>query len=678
MPSTCHIDIETFSTVDLPKSGVYVYAEHQDTEITVLCYAFNKGPVNTWVPHDGVPESIVVPMLAFHEERGGTFTASVNIPTKLGLHAEDGGEFRAHNAQFEITNLNGLPGEKINFPLTELEQWTCTMAKCCAHGLPAGLEDAARALQVEHQKDTIGKIDMLQLSKPRRKVDEPRWTYAAAPEKFIRLFKYCVDDVEAERAIDVALKDLSKPERAVWLLDQRINQRGIAVDLEAVHNIQTLVSGYRTVLDDKCRAITGGIGPGKVAQLGDWARGQGFDIPDLQAETIRDILAAKTAPPKIHKVLHIRSLFGMAAVAKYWALEAATCSDGRLRGMFMYHRAATGRWAGNIVQLQNLYRGSVKDLNSLITACKALSLDWLRVLYQQNPMLLFASAVRGMFIAAPGKVLVAVDYGQVEARCVAWMAGQKDKLEAFSTHGMVYELTGAKIHHLPDDLDYLRSMKKNNPDARFNGKVAELACGFQGGWAAVAKMARKYNVKMKRHFAEKLKDDWRVANPRIVIMWRKLEDAALVAVAHPGQVVRSCKIRFKTSGDFLYMHLPSGRKLAYYKPEISIGHFGRNQVTYMGINTDTRQWMRVHAYGGRWTQNAAEGICRDLLARAMLAVEAAGYAVVAHVHDELIMEIDEDQADLTEVVDIMCDLPKWAKGFPIHADGFISKRYRKG
>lgn len=685
MADAIHIDIESYSEVDLRKCGTHVYAEHHSTRIHNICWAIGNGFVNTWVPYDDVPKPIIRAMTEFHVRRGGgEFVASRKMPLALAQHAGEGGQFRAFSAQFESTMLNGLPGQKIGFPKTMNDQWVCVMAKSCAHGLPAALEHVADALQTQHRKNKIGRMDMLKLAKPRKNGEfrDPEsqlpvsyWSWESAIEEYIRMFQYCVDDVETERCVDDILPDLPPAELRLWQFDRRVNQRGIAIDRKALADVQYLVAEYKAILKQKCMEVCD-IEPSKTAQLADWIRAHGFDIENMQAPTIRDALARKDLEPTVRKVLHIRSLYAMAAVSKYKALERATCADGRLRGMFVYHKAATGRWASQIVQLQNLYRGKYSDTETLVGAFAHRDLHWLRVLYDSNPMILFATGVRGMFIAGEGKQLAAMDFGQVEARCVAWMADQKDKLQIFRTHGMIYEFTGAKIHRLPLELKALKSMKVEHPQARFDGKVTELACGYQGGKNAVMRMARQQGTEMDADFAEELKNEWREANPKIVSMWYKLQEHAMAAVANPGGVYKTNKVAFCKQGDFLYMRLPSGRKLAYYLPEIRQGKMGE-QLTYMGVDTDTREWRRIATYGGRLLQNAAEGICRDLLARGMMRLEKAGYPVVMHVHDEAVTEIDQDKGSLEEMRQIMCDLPDWAEDFPIHADGFMAKRYRK-
>jgi len=685
MVKAIHIDVESYSEVDLLACGTHVYAEHPSTRIHVICWAMDDGPVNTWVPYSDVPVPIVEAMVKFHAIRGmGTFLASKNPPLELFQHASEGGQFRAYSAQFETTVLNGPPGQKIGFPPTQNAQWTCVMAKTCAHALPAALEYAGEVLEAPHKKNKAGYHSMMKLAKPRtngefRKGEDQlpvtHWSYEAAMTEYIELFQYCVDDVETERCIDDLLPDLPPAEQRLWQFDRKVNQRGIAIDRKALADVQYLVNEYKAILKKKCLEICD-IEPSQVAKLGEWIREHGFPIENLQAPTIRDALARDDLPADVRKVLHIRSLYGMAAVAKYEALKRATGSDGRLRGMFVYHKAATGRWSSQIVQLQNLYRGKHSDMETLVAAFAYRDLRWLRTLYETNPMVLFATGVRGMFIAGKGKQLAAMDFGQVEARCVAWMAGQRDKLKIFETHGMVYEYTGAKIHRLPLEIKALKLMKMYHQQARFDGKVTELACGYQGGKNAVVKMARQQGTDMDVDFAEDLKNEWREANPKIVGMWQKLTDYAKAAVADPGKNYSTNKVTFRVQGDFLYMRLPSGRKLAYYKPELRDSKFGE-QLTYLGVDTDTRQWKRIATYGGRLTQNAAEGICRDLLARAMMRLEAAGYPVIMHVHDEVVTEIDQDKGSLEEMREIMCDLPDWAEGFPIHAAGFMAKRYRK-
>jgi DNA polymerase len=384
--------------------------------------------------------------------------------------------------------------------------------------------------------------------------------------------------------------------------------------------------------------------------------------------------------PEVRKVIAIRMLHSMKAVAKYGRMQDAVCEDGRLRGMFLYHGAGTGRWSSMIVQLQNLFRPVIKDPEIAIIAFEELDLEYIKMLYDPiDPMKVFASCVRGMLIPAEGKDLLAMDFSAIEARGIAWLAGQEDILDVFRDHGKIYEYTAAKIYSdkypRGATLDDLLEMEEKFWMRRFVGKIAVLALGYQGGKGAFAKMAKQYGVDISEEEAEQIKVDWRAANPKIVQLWYDLERAAIQAVENPGTAVAipNKKIIFKQIGQFLYMRLPSGRRLAYFKPKLDV----EGKLTYLGIDTYTRRWMRCKTYGGKLAENAVQALCRDLLVGAMFRLEKAGYPLIGTVHDEGIMEVPEKFGSEDEVKSIMCVVPKWAEGLPIGASGFRAKRYRK-
>jgi len=672
--TSCHIDIESFSRINLKKSGLYRYQEEDSTEILCLCFAFGEEPVSTWAPYKDLPTEIIEAMHAHHEEIGGEFIVGAQVPFELITHAKEGGDFRAHNSEFERTMLNGKPGQKIKFPKTELEQWTCTAAKAAVHGLPRALGKLAVAIKAPHQKDEAGRMAMMQVvktRKPSKAVPEDRWTPWNAPDRFIGLYQYCIDDVETERAIDDMIPELSKHERQVYLMDQRINARGIEVDLEGTANAKLLRDEYKQILRDKCVEVSG-FTPGQTGKLGYWIR-QRYPMQNLQEPTMKKALADPNIPPEVKTVVRCRRLHELKAVAKFDSIEAMVCADSRLRGQFLYYGAGTGRWSSLGVQLQNLVRPVISDPYVALDACSARDIKWIGALYQSNPMYVLSSIVRSLLVAADQCELLCLDYNSIEGRITAWLAGQKDKLEIFRTHGKVYEYTGAKMYRLPLDLEFLMTMKQTHPDERFAGKTGELALGFQGGAKAFKKMAARSDIEIDDDRAEEIKREWREANPMIEKMWYALEEHAIAAVTYPDKLFKTNKILFGVRDDWLYMKLPSGRKLAYYKPELD----AEGKLTYLGIDTYTRQWGRVKTYGGRLTENAVQATARDVMVCGMENLEARDYRIVGTVHDEIIMEVPEGFGSIGRAAELMCYLPDWADGLPVSADGFRAKRYRK-
>jgi DNA polymerase len=497
---------------------------------------------------------------------------------------------------------------------------------------------------------------------------------------------------------------MSPKEQRVYELDQKINDRGVAVDLAAIADLEALIAGYKTYLKDECHRITG-FSPGQTAALSKWIRTNGYkDLPNLQADTIRKALLLGI-PDKIKDVLRLYSTFNMKAVAKYPAIRNAVCSDGRIRGMLQYHVAGTGRWSSYIVQIHNLFRSVIPDPEQAVEAARARDLDWIRTLYPGvDPMKVFASCVRSVLIAGEGKELVFPDFSGVESRASAWLMDEEWKLQAFREGRDTYVEAYARAFGVPAaSVGYWE---------RLIGKVLELSMQYEGGVGAFVKMAATYKLDLARIVAafpklppairvfaednwaraeaqgrtygleedvwlaaEGLKLAWRNAHPRIVHGWKLLASAAKNAVASPGEIfaVANRRLMFKVEDQWLIMRLPSGRKVRYFAPRLE----GKDTLYYEGVDTATRIWGKTSTYGGKLMENACQALCRDLLAESLLRLEAGGHAVVAHVHDEPIVEAPHGELTDDMVSSIMCRVPDWAGGFPIAIDGHRGKRYRK-
>lgn len=702
-----HLDVESFSDADLKREGLYRYAANPSTDLLVVCYAFDDGPVLTWIPH----ETGDLPAPLKHAIRA-TFPTSYRLgatcPDDLADHIRSGGQVRAHNAAFERQVLNGPAGQRLGIPKLSIEQMVCTMAKCAAHGLPHALENAAKALGT-HPKDDLGAYAMRYCCK--RRADGTRPTPHDEPERFLKLYAYCVDDVLAERAIDQAVPDLSPNEQKVWELDQRMNDRGWKVDMESVGNAQYLVGCLKAELAAECKCITG-IGITQTGKLADWCREQGYSkLTDLQVGTVNEALKDDACPPHVKKVLSLFSTHNMKAVTKLDAVVKAAGDDGRLRGMFQYWGANTGRWSSKIVQLQNLYRPVIDDPEIAVEAFRTRNVEWLKALYTPpGSMKTIASTIRSMLVAADGHDLLFLDYAAIEARVNAWLWDEQWKLEAYRAYDAgtgpdLYKLAYAKSFRIPVD--------EVTKAQRQIGKVMELALGYGGGASAFATMAKTYQLDLVevaksaydvlppdvREEAEggwrwaqengrtagldertyvvcdALKRLWRAAHPGIVAGWNALQESAVEAIRNPGEAfaVPNKRIMFRVDGQWLYMRLPSGRKLAYFRPRVD----DDGTIGYMGVDTYTRQWCRTHTYAGKIDENADQAISRDLLASAKMRLERASYLPVGSVHDEPIMEIPEGFGSYDEAARIMCDSPKWAAGLPVAVEGHRAKRYRK-
>jgi DNA polymerase len=712
-----HGDLETYSECDLKTAGAFKYAEHPTTELNVLGYAFDHGPVTLWLPFESFPEPILEAVRL--RKPGVRIVVGLEVPDDLRAHIESGGEFRAHHAQFERVVLNGTAGRKLNFPRPKIGQMVCTAAKMAVHGLPRALGDSAKALGT-HAKDEAGRMDMLALSKPRTG-KEKRWTPENAPERWENMLCYNVDDVEAEREVDDAVPDLKPSEQLVYELDQRMNDRGWQVDLEMVAIARALVDEYKSELAERFRILTDGLEPTQRAKVADWVRANGYpQLTDMQAETVKQIVAADSCPDNCKVVLRIYSTYGMKAVAKLETLQDMACADGKLRGMFMYHGAATGRWSSLGVQLQNLFRPVIDDANAAIEAMKLKSLSFIRTLYDVDPMKVFASCLRGMLIASPGRDLLFPDFAGIESRVNAWLWDEEWKLEGFrkqdaGTGPDNYKIAYARAFGIPIE-DVIKSQRQI-------GKVMELALGYEGGASAFATMVPNYGInledlakqvdgtfpdwvceksawmwsnfgsrsKLPQHIylaCDGLKQLWREQHPRIVQGWKDLREAAVMAVRHSGDVYQCAggKIMFRVvrykANEWLCMRLPSGRRLWYFRPsldqEVNEDLETVNYVVrYWGVDTYSRRYMKTSTYGGKLDENAVQAISRDLLVYAKHKFERRGYPPIGSAHDEPILEPAEGFGSLEEAAQIMCDIPGWARGLPVAVEGHRAKRYRK-
>lgn len=685
MADRCHLDIETYSEADLKKVGVYAYAEHPTTEVLVLCYALDSEPVQTWWPHE-----------------------DPFVPDDLREHVESGGLVCAHNAQFERVVLNGVAGEKLGFPKLNIAQMRCTAAKAAAYGLPRALEDAAAALGT-YPKKTDGVASMRQLSRPRTG-KEKRYTPENSPEKFRQLGEYCVDDVEAERGIDKTIPDLSSTEQRVYELDQLINQRGVRVDLAAVADAQALIAEYKAEMEVLCRSLTG-FNPTQRDKIAEWVRSHGFpQLTDLQAETVRQAVHDLDCPDAVARVLRLYSTYNAKAASKYEAIERMVCADGRLHGMFLYHGAGTGRWASLGVQLQNLFRPVIGDPSVAIDCFAQRDLDWLRDLYPDvDPMKVIGSCIRGMLVGSPE--LQALDYSGIESRVNAWVFDEEWKLDAFRAYD---EGTGPDLYCVTYGRAFRvdpRTIGKKDPRRQL-GKVQDLAFGYEGGVSALITWAELYGIDLDEMAAavrqvlapdvvesavwmlenrgdhglardtfiacDGVKQLWRRGHPGITKGWQLLKEAAALAIANPGGIygLPNKKIQFRVKDRWLQMRLPSGRCLNYFKPEVK-GE-GRNaEISYTGVDTETRRWMRTKTYGGKLCENAVQAISRDLLVHGLFNLEAEGVKTIGTVHDEVISEVGGVRHSLEECSKIMCQLPGWAAGLPVAAEGFRAHRYKK-
>jgi DNA polymerase len=657
------------------------------------------------------------------------------VGTREAFSQDPGGEVRAHNAAFERNVLNGPAGRRIGFPHITIEQTICTMVKAATYSLPEALGDTAKALGT-YPKDEDGYKDMMYIAKPRK--DGTFVAPEEEPNRFVSLYAYCMDDVYAERGVDDAVPDIPKDEQLNYEMDQRINDRGWLCDRAACEDAVELREEFKDELREMCVELTG-YTPGQTGKLAEWCRDEGFfSLKDLKAETVNDAVDDPSCPAHVKRVLRIFSTYNMKAVAKFSSMLKAMGDDDVLRGMFRFNAAGTGRWSSRIVQLHNLYRPKINDQETAIEAFRQRKLSWLKALYDGqltpdgkqplNVMMVLGSCVRGMLIARPGKKLIFPDFAAIEARFNAWAWGEEWKLLAYRAYdrivkddrgNVVFDKKGEPLREGPDlyVLAYARAfgipVEEVEKWQRQIGKVMELALGYEGVVGAFVKMAKTYGIdlaeltemafptlprdvlmeaadaweyaiKMKRTHElpqkiwitlDALKRLWRRAHPRIVQGWKDLKAAAEMAVHNPGQIF-SCadgKVMFRVKGSWLDMRLPSGRVLHYFKPRIAED----GTIRYLGVDTFTRKWGWTTSYGGKWDENFVQGGCACLLRSALRELEAEGYDPIGHVHDEPVVEVDEDFGSVEEAGRITCHRRVWCPDLPLAFDGHVGKRYRK-
>ena len=657
------IDLETYSDVNLKKAGLYRYVQSPAFEILLFAYSF-----------DGAPTQVID--MAQGEE----------IPMEV-IHALTDPQClkHAYNAAFEWYCLSKYMGAQL-----PPAQWRDTMLHGLYAGYTAGLDATGRALGIpeDKQKLTTGKALIRYFCvpcKPTKANGGRTRNYPHHdPEKW-ELFKtYNGQDVVAEMEIERRLSVFPVPDfvQKQWETDLLINARGVAVDMDFCEGALELGETIRAQLTDEAVQLSGLQNPNSVKQLARWLSAEtGDDITSLRKETIKELLGRDNAD-HVQRMLEIRQELGTTSTKTYDAIEAAVCDDGRVRGLLQFYGAnRTGRWAGRLVQVQNLPRTYTEPLEFARELVKGRKLDALRTVYG-SPNDTLSQLIRTAFVAAPGNVLIDADFSAIEARVISWLADEEWRLEVFRTHGKIYEASASQMFGVP-----LERIKKGNPEysLRQRGKVAELALGYQGGVPAMRQMdTGKLLADLPDEEIKDIVDKWRNTNPKIRNLWYSFNDAAIRVIQNGGSLrVRCCTfarecdcIRGTTC---MTVSLPSGRKLYYVEPSVGENRWGGPSITYMGVN-DKNKWGRIETYGGKLVENVVQAIARDCLAQAIEHLEAAGLPVVFHIHDEVVIDtaaFDTNDAMLDKVVKIMSTTIPWAEGLPLGADGWVGAFFKK-
>lgn len=657
------IDLETYSDVNLKKAGLYRYVQSPAFEILLFAYSF-----------DGAPTQVI------------DMAQGEKIPLEV-IHALTDPQClkHAYNAAFEWYCLSKYMGAQL-----PPSQWRDTMLHGLYAGYTAGLDATGRALGIpeDKQKLATGKALIRYFCVPCKATKanggRTRNYPHHDPEKW-ELFKtYNGQDVVAEMEIERRLSVFPVPDfvQKQWETDLLINARGVAVDMDFCEGALELGETIRTQLTDEAVQLSGLQNPNSVKQLARWLSAEtGDDITTLRKETIKELLGRDNAD-HVQRMLEIRQELGKTSTKKYDAIEAAVCDDGRVRGLLQFYGAnRTGRWAGRLVQVQNLPRTYTEPLEFARELVKGRKLDALRTVYG-SPNDTLSQLIRTAFVAAPGNVLIDADFSAIEARVISWLADEEWRLEVFRTHGKIYEASASQMFGVP-----LERIKKGNPEysLRQRGKVAELALGYQGGVPAMRQMdTGKLLADLPDEEIKDIVDKWRNTSPKIRNLWYSFNDAAIRVIQNGGSLrVRCCTfarecdcIRGTTCMTIL---LPSGRKLYYVEPAVGENRWGGPSITYMGVN-DKNKWGRIETYGGKLVENVVQAIARDCLAQAIGHLEAAGLPVVFHIHDEVVIDtaaFDTNDAMLDKVVKIMSAPIPWAEGLPLGADGWVGAFFKK-
>lgn len=652
-----YIDFETRSKAVIQKTGAWRYAVDPSTDVLCMGYAIDDGPVEIWTPGEFFP-----------------FSAE-----QLAAH-----QFEAHFSFFERSIWKNVMVKKYGWPPVPDEKWVCSASIACAHALPRSLSDLGIALKLEHQKDLGGKRIMMKLSRPRTKyAEDPAEMWSNGNEDFRVLYEYCRDDVQTEREVTRRLRPLPPQEREIWLLDQKINERGIRVDMPAVRAALTLLDQYSVRLKAEFQALTGLDSPTQRDRFLEWLKRQNVKIDKLAKNDVLTVLEKETLTPAVRRALEIRQSLSRTSTAKYAAIVDCVSEGDRLRGLLTYHGASTGRWVGQLVQPQNLPVNRFKgDLETYFKILKQADLEAFELCYP-DIMPTIASTIRGVFIPSEDHVFFGGDYSAIEARVLFWLAGESRGLNMFRTGEDIYRDLATKIYSVPLD--------KVTPPQRDLGKRGILGCGYGMGAEKFEKTCWDFaRVKITKELAERVVSVYRTQYRTVPVLWQLQELAAKEAL-ETKRTVRCGKVIWGVHDGFLFCRLPSGRCLAYYDPKIAPvkTSWGETKMalTYMALNSMTKQWERDATYGGKIVENITQAVARDVMAEAMLRCEKAGFKVVLTVHDELLTEANLGPAGNKDPDTIehhrqkfqgnMATPPAWAVGLPIKAEAWTGKRYKK-
>lgn len=644
------IDLETYSSVDLKKYGMHKYIDSDDFEIMLFAYAFDDEPIICldlfW---DDIPKRVM----------DALWDPSV-IKT-------------AYNAGFERNCMAKHFGRPM-----PAKQFSCTMAMGLYNGLPAGLDSLARALRLDLGKDVSGKGLINLFCKPCKPTKKNGFRTRNLPEHFpedwARFVAYCAQDVRVERLARKYLHPMPHWEQDLWVIDQDMNDDGVAVDMELVRSAVICFDEYEQVLLREARILTGLTNPNSVTQLKKWLVEEIDELDEIESlNKVKVIeILGMTDDFVVNRMLKIRQELGKSSCKKYHMLLGAVCSDGRIHGILQYYGAnRTGRYAGRLLQIQNLPKNFLKDLDDARRFLKAGLHREVEAIWDNIPNTI-SQLIRTTLMPDPGETLLVNDYSAIEARIIAWLAKEQWRIDVFNTHGRIYEASAAAMFKIP-----LATIGKDSKE-RQKGKIAELACGYHGGPAALRAMDAKWAATQTEEELREIVTAWRQASPAIVQLWYDMEQAAKTAIRDKTTVPVRYGVAFTFRRGHLYMRLPSGRELVYREAKLEMKEkFGKPKeiITFWGVDQVKKRWCQLDTYSGKLVENCVQAIARDCLVVAISRLTAAGFHLLFHVHDEIVATGPED--DLDRMADIMAKPISWAPGLPLPVDGYATPYYLK-
>lgn len=643
------IDIETYSSVSIRDAGLYKYVQSGDFKVLLFAYSF-----------DGEVPKIID--LAQGEQ--------IPLDVQIALFSPEVIK-HAYNAAFEWYCLS--KHFQVRAQEKWLSQWRCTMVHGLYCGMIGGLGKVGEALGLpaDKQKDRIGSSLIQKFCVPDKNGRQVK--PAQEPQKWQLFKKYCIQDVVTEMEVERRLSAFPIPDtvQAEWEQDMRVNAAGVRLDMDLAEGAIAFSDAETADLIAQAKALTGLSNPNSPAQLKSWIGDNLGEVPaSLSKAAVEELLEREDLPPKVEAMLELRQKLGKTSVSKYKAMIDCVCQDGRIRGLLQFYGASrTGRWAGRLVQMQNLPRNYIAELDYARDLVKTRRVQELSFVFGNVPDTL-SQLIRTAFIPAEGHRFVVADFSAIEARVIAWLAGETWRMEAFRKGEDIYCASASHIFGVPV------VKHGENGHLRQKGKIAELACGYGGSVGAMKAMG---GAELPDEELKQIVDDWRKASPHIVRLWYQLENAAMEAVRSGGPISAvGLVFRHEQTPEglrFLTIEIPSGRKLFYCNPFFGTNRFGNESLHYYGANTGN--WCELETYGGKITENVVQAIARDCLAAAMKNIEAAGYQIVMHIHDEVILDAPAERADLDTVCKLMCQPIPWAEGLLLNADGFVGDYYKK-